>query len=208
MQEKNIFPDRSSTTAVILAGGRAKRMGFMDKGLLPFRGLTMVKHVIHRLKPQVDRIMISANQNQEQYAQWGMPVYPDERTGYAGPLAGMETGLHHCQTLYMVTVPCDTPFLPDDLVLRLSETMHEKNADITVAATGVNDRCKPQPVFCLMKTALLPGLKSFLDSGQGKIDSWYATLQFSYTFFPDESTFRNINTQEELQTLESMNQTI
>ena len=203
MQEKNILPDQSDTTAVILAGGRAKRMGFTDKGLLPFRGLAMIEHVIHRLKPQVGSMMINANQNQKHYAQWRMPVYPDERAGYAGPLAGIETGLRHCQTPYMVAVPCDTPFLPGNLVLRLHETMHTKNADITVAATGVNDRYKPQPVFCLMKAALLPGLELFLDSGQRKIDAWYKTLQFAYTFFPDENAFRNINTQEELQFLEN-----
>jgi len=195
-------PDKSLITGLILAGGRGSRMGSVDKGLQSFRGQPMVKHVIERLLPQVGRIAVNANRNLDAYAQFGAPVWADEIEGFAGPLAGMQTGLHHCETPYMATAPCDTPFLPTDLVLRLAQALADEQADLAVASTGEGDGFQPHPVFCLMKTSLKPHLDDFLATGRRKIDAWYATLKVATVHFDDEDAFRNINTLDELRQFE------
>lgn len=193
------MPEKSSITGLILTGGRGTRMGNVDKGLQVFQGMPMVKHVLMQLKPQVGRLIINANRNLPTYAEFGIPVWPDEIAGFAGPLAGLQTGLHHCETPYLVTAPCDTPFLPTDLVARLGEALAAQQADLAVAVTGEGDSYQPHPVFCLLKASLLPHLEEFLRSGQRKIDAWYATLKVAEAHFDDEAAFRNINTPEELQ---------
>lgn len=192
-------------TGLILAGGRGSRMGHVDKGLQPFRGAPMAMHVMLRLSPQVGTMMINANQNLAPYESFGVPVWPDDLTGFAGPLAGLQTGLRHCETPYLVTAPCDSPFLPDDLVARLSEALIVQNADLAVAVTveGEQTRRQPHPVFCLVKTSLLPHLTDYLQNGGRKIDAWYASVKVAEVCFEDETAFRNINTLEELRKFES-----
>ena len=138
-------------TGLILAGGRGMRMGGVDKGLQTLQGKPMILHVIQRLQPQVDRIMINANQNLDRYREFNFPVCADEKNDYAGPLAGMQAGLIHCETAYMLTAPCDTPMLPTDLVTQLATALEKSKADIAVANTKQHDRIQRQPVFCLMK---------------------------------------------------------
>lgn len=186
-------------TGLILAGGRGTRMGSIDKGLQLLDGLPMVAHVIQRLTPQVGHLMISANQNLEAYRQFGLPVLPDEITGFAGPLAGLQTGLRHVQTPYLVTAPCDGPFLPEDIVARLWKGMEDQNADVAIAVTGESESRRAQPVYCLLKTSLQPQLERYLESGKRKMDGWYAPLKVAEVLFKDEISFRNINTLEELQ---------
>jgi molybdopterin-guanine dinucleotide biosynthesis protein A len=190
-------------TGVILAGGRGSRMGGVDKGLQPFRGAPMALHVMMRLAPQVGSLMINANQNLAPYEAFGVPVWPDELQGFAGPLAGLQTALNHCETKYLVTAPCDSPFLPPDLVLRLGDALAKQNADLAVAITGEDGQRQPHPVFCLMKSSLLPHLTLFLQGGGRKIDAWYASLMVAEAHFADESAFRNINTLEELRALDA-----
>ncbi|MDB5933533.1 MAG: molybdenum cofactor guanylyltransferase, partial [Massilia sp.] len=113
-------------SALILAGGRGSRMGHVDKGLQPFRGSTMVQHVLERLAPQVGGVSINANQNLAAYAAFGVPVWPDETTGFAGPLAGLEAGMRHCATPYLISAPCDSPFLPLDLAARLFHALQSQ----------------------------------------------------------------------------------
>jgi molybdopterin-guanine dinucleotide biosynthesis protein A len=189
-------------TGVILAGGRGSRMGGVDKGLQPFRGAPMALHVMMRLQPQVSALMINANQNLAPYEAFGIPVWPDELQGFAGPLAGLQTALNHCETEYLVTAPCDSPFLPSDLVARLSKALVTQNADLAVAVTGEGDTRQAHPVFCLMKSSLLPHLTLFLQDGGRKIDAWYASLAMAETHFANEDAFQNINTLEELRKLE------
>lgn len=198
----NTAPDKSLITGLVLAGGRGSRMGSVDKGLQPFRGKPMAQHVLERFAPQVGRVVINANRNLDAYAAFGVPVWPDEIEGYAGPLAGMQTGLHRCETPYMVTAPCDTPLLPPDLVARLAEALAEQQADLAVAVTGEGENYQPHPVFCLMKTSLRSYLDAFLLGGQRKIDAWYASLKVAKVRFEDEAAFRNINTLDELQQFE------
>ena len=177
-------------------------MGNVDKGLQILNGEAMVSHVIKRLAPQVGALVINANRNMETYQHFGVQVWPDELTGFAGPLAGLQAGLLHCQTPYLATVPCDSPFLPTDLLSRLSSALTEYDADLAVAVTGEGENRQLQPVFSLLKTSLLPHLNVFLQSGKRRIDAWYASLKVVEVNFPDEAAFRNINTLEDLQQFE------
>jgi molybdopterin molybdotransferase len=191
-------------SALILAGGRGSRMGHVDKGLQPFRGSTMVQHVLERLAPQVGAIAINANQNLSAYAAFGAPVWPDETTGFAGPLAGLEAGMRHCATAYMITAPCDSPFLPRDLAARLFHALQSQGADVALAVTQeAGQRRQPHPVFCLVKTRLLPVLSRYLAEGGRKMDGWYADLKVAEVLFDDSDAFRNINTLDELHSLDA-----
>ncbi len=185
----------NDTTGLVLAGGQGRRMGGVDKGLQLLRERPMVEWVLERLAPQVADILINANQNQEVYARYGHPVFGDEIGGFAGPLAGLHAGLKRAARPYVLTVPCDSPFLPMDLQARLHRAATEANADLAVAKTGD----QPHPVFALVRTAVLPHLEAFLQNGGRKIDAWYATLKVVEVPFDDEAeAFSNINTREEL----------
>ena len=187
-------------TALILAGGRGSRMGSVDKGLQLFKGMPMVAHVLERMSPQVDEVIINANRSIDQYAAFGHRVVPDTIDGFAGPLAGLHVGMTQATTTLLATVPCDSPFLPLDLVTRLHTAMELGNVDLAVAKTYD----QAHPVFCLVKRDLEPHLREFLASGQRKIDKWYATLRVVEVQFDDqESAFANINTEAELRELES-----
>ena len=196
---------RAAITGLVLAGGLARRMqdggSDVDKGLVPFRGRPMVAHVLARLAPQVDRLLVNANRNQDAYRALGHPVVADAIAGYAGPLAGLHAGLKAATTEWVVTVPCDSPFFPPDLVARLLQAAQAEDADLAVARTGQ----QPHPVFALVRRALLPGLEAFLAGGQRKIDRWYAPLRTVEVDFPDEAAFSNINTPAELAALEGPN---
>jgi len=174
-------------------------MGGVDKGLQEFRGKPMVAHALERLQPQVDEILINANRNAEAYARFGHRVIADEIEGFAGPLAGFERGLAHASGDLVVTVPCDSPFLPRDLVARLREALERNDAQVAVAKTGD----QAHPVFCLMRRDVHESLRQFLASGQRKIDRWYPQLRATLVAFDDEAdAFMNINTREELAGLE------
>ena len=203
MTDTNKKADSAAVTGLILAGGRGSRMGTVDKGLQPFRGMPMALHVLHRLQPQVDEVLINANQNLAAYEAFGLPVWPDAMTGFAGPLAGLQTGLMHCETPLLVTAPCDSPFLPPDLVARLVQALQDDDADLAVAVTGQGPTLQPHPVFCLVKTMLLPHLSAYLQDGGRKVDAWFATLAVASVHFDDEDAFRNINTLEDLRQLDA-----
>ncbi len=186
-------------TGVILAGGQGRRMGGVDKGLRVLRGKPMIEWVLERFAPQVDAMLINANQNLERYARFGHPVLADEIGGYAGPLAGLHCALSAASHPLVATVPCDSPFLPADLVARLDAALQARQAQLAVARTGN----QPHPVFCLCRRDVLPHLTQFLAGGGRKIDAWYATLQVVEVAFDDEAdAFSNINTLEELRSFE------
>ena len=183
-------------TGLILAGGRGSRMGGVDKGLQVLRGKPMIEWVLARFAPQVDEVLINANQNAERYARLGSRVVPDDIGGFAGPLAGLHAGLQAAAHPLVATCPCDSPFLPPDLVARLRAALERDAADLAVAKTGD----QPHPVFSLVRRDALPGLARFLESGGRKIDAWYAAMKTVEVGFDDEAeAFSNINTREELQ---------
>lgn len=195
--------DTSQITGLILAGGRGTRMGTIDKGLQQFRDAPMALHVLMRLAPQVGYVMINANQNIAPYEGFGVPVWQDEIQGFAGPLAGLHTGMIHCETDYLVTAPCDSPFLSKDLVARLAAGLEEKDADLAVAVTGNDETRQPHPVFCMVKASLLPHLTLYLQEGGRKFDKWYSSLNVAEVHFDDEDAFRNINTLDDLKKYEA-----
>jgi molybdopterin-guanine dinucleotide biosynthesis protein A len=186
---------REHVTGVVLAGGQGRRMGSVDKGLVELDGRALVAHVLARLSPQVGALVINANRNRERYAAFGHPVVADAIPDYAGPLAGLHAGLTAASTPYVVTTPCDSPFLPADLVARLARAFGEAPLDVAVARTFE----QPHPVFALVRRDALPHLAAFLERGGRKIDAWYATLRVAEVPFDDEAeAFRNINTAAEL----------
>jgi molybdopterin-guanine dinucleotide biosynthesis protein A len=182
-------------TGVLLAGGMGRRMGGVDKGLQLLKGKPLAQWVLERFAPQVDEVLVNANQHLEQYARFGYRVVPDQVGGFAGPLAGLHRGFSEATHPLVATVPCDSPFLPLDLVARLTAALEAKDADLAVAKTFD----QPHPVFCLGRRTLKDHLERYLASGGRKIDAWYASLRVAEVPFDDEvEAFRNINTPEEL----------
>ena len=194
--------NKESISGLILAGGRGTRMGHVDKGLQPFGGTTMAAHVLARLAPQVATVAINANRNEDAYAAYGVPVWPDDTPDYAGPLAGLQVGLRRCATTYLLTAPCDSPFLPEDLAERLHAGLHAAGADLAVAVTEEDGRRQVHPVFCLLKASLEPVLSAYLDGGGRRMDGWYGQIKVAEVVFDDADAFRNINTPDELQRLD------
>jgi molybdopterin-guanine dinucleotide biosynthesis protein A len=187
--------DRDAVTGIVLAGGQGRRMGGVDKGLADLDGRPLVAHVLERFVPQVGDVLINANQNTGRYAAFGHAVVADAVGGFAGPLAGLHAGMTRATRRFVCTVPCDSPFLPDDLVARLAAAQATHDADVAVAKTGA----QPHPVFALVRRAVLPHLTAFLSGGGRKIDAWYSTLTVVEVAFDDvEAAFRNINTRDEL----------
>jgi molybdopterin-guanine dinucleotide biosynthesis protein A len=194
---------RTDITGLILAGGRAQRMGGIDKGLVPFMGKPLIEHAITRLTPQVTTILINANRNHDRYAQYSHAVIADQQPDFAGPLAGFAAGLEHCKTEYLLSVPCDSPVFPLNLSERMLEVMVNTGSDLVYASSkDPSGKIWAQPVFCLMRRSAQQSLQEFLDQGGRKIDRWFETLRSSTVVFADEAAFANTNTPEELQALE------
>ena len=210
--DESIEPEQ--ITAVILAGGRGSRMGGADKGLQTFNGLPLALHTLTRLQTSgaVAHIMINANRNLAAYESFGVPVWPDVLGDYAGPLAGFLTGLERCETPFMVTVPCDTPLLPLDLVPRLAQALLAQEAEIAmVSAPEIDSQGRrqiySQPVFCLLRVTLLESLQNFTQAGGRKIGAWTAMHKTVLVPFDlptdDVRAFCNANSLAELRGLES-----
>ena len=194
--------DRDDITGLILAGGRGSRMGGVDKGLQAHLGMPLALHALLRLAPQVGEVMINANRNLAAYESMGVPVWPDVLADYPGPLAGFLSGLEHCATPYLVTVPCDSPHFPENLVARLAERLDAEDAEIAIAATREDGELRLQPVFSLMRATVMESLVAFTSRGQRKIDAWTATLRQAAVEFDDARAFVNVNTLAELRGLQ------
>ena len=185
-------------TGLILAGGRGSRMGGVDKGLQNHLGMPLAMQALLRLQPQVGALMINANRNLAAYESMGVPVWPDALADYPGPLAGFLAGLERCETPYLVTVPCDTPNFPTDLVERLAAALVAEDAEIAMAATREDGQLQVQPVFCLMAATLMESLVAFTQAGQRKIDRWTGQHRCATVVFDDADAFFNANTLDEL----------
>ena len=194
--------ERDSITGLILAGGQSRRMGALgpgtDKGLITFKGKRLVDHVFGKLTPQVGGVVINTNQNHDQYKSFGVRVVSDAFAGHAGPLAGLHAGLAVSRRPYLITVPCDSPFFPPNLVERLFDALAAARASVAVATTGA----QPHPVFTLVRRDTFEHLAGFMKNGGRKIDEWYSTLKIAQVDFTDEALFGNINTPEELEAYE------
>ena len=185
-------------TGLILAGGRGSRMGGVDKGLQPHLGVPLALHALGRLIPQVGKVMINANRNLASYESMGVLVWPDEVPDYAGPLAGILAGLTHCETPYLVTVPCDTPNFPLDLVERLVQGLVDIDGEMAMAFTREGGVPRRQPVFSLMTISLRNSLAAFVGSGQGNVGFWASQQRCAQVVFEDDSAFFNANTLADL----------
>lgn len=194
-------------TGLVLAGGRGSRMGGVDKGLQLFHGTPLALHTLQRLQSQVGICLINANRNLPTYESYGVPVWPDALADYPGPLAGFLTGLEHCATPYLMTVPCDTPRFPTDLVVRLHAALTAQQADIAMASAPEEDgQLRKQPVFCMLRKSLKDSLTAFIRGGGRKIDAWtdqHKTVVVPFNLPQDDPrAFFNANTLAELHTLE------
>lgn len=205
-------PEPAGITGLVLAGGRGSRMGGVDKGLQPFRGAPLALHVLWRLQRQqggwIGPCMINANRHLAAYEALGVPVWPDVVEGWAGPLAGMLTGMMHAETPWVLAVPCDSPLLPLDLAARLAQAVSAEGADVALAAAREPDGVlRPQPVFALLGAHLLESLQRFLRDGGRKIDAWTARQRCVVVPFDqpgdDPQAFANVNTLDELHTLQA-----
>ena len=201
----------SQITGLVLAGGRGTRMGGVDKGLQNFRGTSLALNALMRLQMQegglVGDFMVNANRNLPAYEAFGHPVWPDTLADYAGPLAGFMTGLAHCETPWLLTVPCDTPLFPTDLVQRLARAFDDETTQIAMAAAREEDgQLRHQPVFCLLRVDLLDSLVAFTQAGGRKIQRWTDLHHTVVVPFDrpgdDRQAFFNANTLAELQSLE------
>ncbi len=198
MKNSNSFAE---ITAVVLAGGRGSRMGGRDKGLVVLNGQPMIMWVIARLAKQVSDILINANRSESEYASLGYSIVPDESADYRGPLAGVASALAVIETPWLVTVPCDTPFVPFDLVERLYDRVMSQN--LLVAAAHDGDRL--QPVFSIVHRTLLKDLNLYLNSGGRKIDAWFDRHDFAQVEFQDsKEAFVNINDQSSLEKISKL----
>lgn len=186
-------------TAVILAGGRGLRMGGVDKGLVDHQGKPLVAHVLERIQPQVDHVLINANRHLDEYQRFGVPVVTDANDQFEGPLAGMQAGMQHAATDWIVSVPCDSPLLPLDLVSRLksavalAQQLHKQVNNLAIARS----QSGTHPVFCLMPRTLHNDLDQFLAQGQRKVSAWQAQHPHVYVSFEDEQAFTNINERQQ-----------
>ncbi len=193
-------------TGLILAGGRGSRMGGVDKGLQNFNGAPLSFHAMMRLAPQVSNVIINANRNLGAYEGFGVEVWPDALPDFAGPLAGFLTGFEHCETPYLLTVPCDVPRFPTDIAERLLSALQAGDAEIAMASGLEDGKLRTQPVFCLMKIELMESLVRFTHEGGRKIDAWTAlhrTVEVPFNLPGDDPlAFANVNTLQELHALE------
>ncbi|MXZ80183.1 MAG: molybdenum cofactor guanylyltransferase [Gammaproteobacteria bacterium] len=186
----------SEITGLVLAGGQARRMGGMDKGLLEIDGLTMAERIAGKLSEQCAIVLINANRNTERYRRFGYRVIQDELDGFQGPLAGMLSGLRQVGTDWMITAPCDGPFLSDTYARSMLEAAESAGSPIAVAS----DETRLQPVYALLHKSTGESLEDYLSSGNRKIDSWYALHRFATVQITDcEDMFENINTPEQLE---------
>lgn len=187
------------TSGVLLAGGRARRMGGVDKGLIELAGRPLAAHALDRLRPQVAEVLVNANRNRERYAAFGARVIADSLEGYLGPLAGLLAGMEAASQPLVVTAPCDSPFVPRDLVARLYRAMADAEAEIAVAHDGE----RQQPVFQLAHVSLADDLRYWLEDGGRKIDAWFGNHRVVDVPFTDTpEAFININTEEERAAIE------
>lgn len=192
---------KNHITGLVLAGGRGSRMGGVDKGLQTLDGLPLALHALRRLAPQVGSVRINANRNLAAYEALGVPVWSDPDGDYAGPLAGIATGLERCSTPYLVTVPCDTPDFPANLVHRLAQALPAADAAIAVAHTREDGRLRAQPVFCLLRRELLDHLRAYLSTGGRKVADWFDQHRSIAVAFEEAQAFSGANTLEELRRL-------
>lgn len=188
------FMEKLPITAIILAGGQSNRMNGVDKGLMLLAGKPLFQHVINRIKPQVDLLMVNCNRHVDQYHSLGYPVFCDDLKGFLGPLSGIYSGLLRSTTTWNLFVSCDTPFLPNDLIVRLVKFA------ATHQAIYPFDGGKDHPTILLINKSITPQLKNYLEEGNRKLMLFLQQINSIAVDFSDKpASFTNINTVEMLE---------
>jgi molybdopterin-guanine dinucleotide biosynthesis protein A len=182
-----MFVDPFPVSAIILAGGRGRRVGGQDKGLLIYHGRPLIDHVIARLSPQVEELMISANRNLDEYARRGYPVLSDELADYPGPLAGVLAGLGKARFEWLVACPCDTPLLPLDLVDGLCRARGKSRAVVA------KDPVHTHYTTLMLHKDRLGALSAYLERGGRSVKGFLETVGASSAEFADVRSFLNCN---------------
>ena len=195
-----IRPDE--ITGLVLAGGRGTRMGGVDKGLQSHHGMPLALNAVLRLQRQVGPVMVAANRNLSAYEAMGVPVWLDAVPDFAGPLAGLLTGLERCETPWLLAVPCDAPDFPDDLAERLARALAEDDADIAMAATREDGSARLQPEFCLLRAMLMEDLMAALQAGERDTERWSLRHRRVVVEFDAPAAFVDANTPQELHRLQ------
>ncbi|HET8900080.1 MAG TPA: molybdenum cofactor guanylyltransferase MobA [Rhodanobacteraceae bacterium] len=181
---------RPPILGAVLAGGEARRLGGLDKGLQPFRGRALVASVVDAIKPEVDEILIIANRHRMQYGAFGK-VIADEHPGYAGPMAGIAAALEYAAERWALCVPVDCPTLPPELVPRLHQAMQ---ARASIACAVVHDGERVQPLFALYRPGLAFAASQALADNRA-VHEWQRELGALEVDFADLATaFANLNT--------------
>lgn len=184
----------SQITGVVLAGGKASRMGGQDKGLMMLDGKPLWRHVADRLYPQVNRIVISANRNLEIYRASGLPAMADTLSDFPGPLAGMLSVMQQTDDEWFLFCPCDTPFIPGNLVARLAAERQQ------AAVVWVHDGERDHPTVALAHRSLAPQIADYLAKGERRVMVFMRQVGGHSVDFSDMiSAFCNMNTPEDLQ---------
>lgn len=192
---------RQNTTGVILAGGKGRRMGGKNKGLLEIKGRRMIEYVLAAIRKQLTHLMINANDDLGLYQSYGCQVVRDELEGFQGPLAGMSAALKRCRTRWLCTVPCDSPLLAEDLLARLHRALADQSGDLAVAHDGE----RLHPVFCLMRSDLHDHIRRVIDQGERKIEKIFVGIKVSEADFSDKpECFLNVNRPEDLSAMENL----
>lgn len=182
-------------SVVILAGGMGRRMDRRDKGLVELDGKLLVEYVIEAVRPQNENILINANQHLEEYRRYGLPVFSDQLQGFQGPLAGVASAMQHVKTPYVLTLPCDAPFVLSDYLQRMWSELLAQQADLAVAFDGQ----RLQPVHALIPVKFYPDLLDFLGGTSRRVDAWYSRYAIGLVDFSDSPhMFHNLNTPEQL----------
>ncbi len=193
--------NKDNITAVILAGGKGRRLDGQDKGLVEIKNKPLIEYVIERIKPQVNTLIINANRNQQRYKNYGFPVISDDLNDFQGPLAGFATAMKTVHTSHILTLPCDAPLLPQDLVSRMLHLLSTQSVPDSIVVA--HDGHRLQNIHALIPTSLYQNLHDFLNSDQRKVDDWYQQQTLIIADFSDNpQAFTNINTQKQRQEIE------
>ena len=196
-----LFPDRSQITGIVLAGGRARRLGGIDKGLIDCRGRPLVAYAVALLQAVAGSVVINANRNAERYATFGYPVIPDATDTFDGPLAGLLAGLAYARSDYVLTLPVDAPLMTEAVLRRLPDALAAQDADVCVPDDGV----RLQPVFMLARRNLKSSLEAYLADGGRKVDAWLAGQRLAIADCSDvPAVFANVNASEDLVRVERL----
>jgi molybdopterin-guanine dinucleotide biosynthesis protein A len=190
---------RAKTTGVVLAGGRGRRMGGLDKGLMLFHGRPLVAYSIDALKAVADHVLVSANRHVDAYAELGYPVIADADDQFDGPLAGLLSAMQNAKTSYVLSVPCDCPLIRGELLGRLYTTLRAQKAEVCVAHDGE----RVHPVIMIVQRSLAPSLADYLAAGERKVETWLRRHRLVLADFRDHpEVFVNVNTREDLARLQ------